>query len=132
MYFSERELGLPPRIDEVIKPSVWGGIVTSINRLIENGYFGNSFPAKCPDNDGIVGTDARFMGLAVLAEIHDLAWPLSADNTPTTLTILDLIEFCYQNIAKPIRGYYHDYWGQYHLDFDISYLLPGHAIRVFG
>jgi hypothetical protein len=36
------------------------------------------------------------------------------------MDILDMIEFSWRNVGKPIRGRYHDYFGHYHLTFDVE------------
>ena len=43
-----------------------------------------------------------------------------AGHLPQTLAILDLIEFCWRCIGKPIREGYHDYFKHHHLDFNIE------------
>jgi hypothetical protein len=119
-YFSERELGPKPRTENEVGANAWGGLVAFINTLIDNGYFGDKFPEMCPDNDGVVGTNKSTMSLAVLAEFPEIKFPLDASETPSTLTILDLLEFCHEHIAKPIQGSFHQYWGLHHLSFDVE------------
>lgn len=134
-YFSDRERGPIPRLNESIPGSAWGGIVAAVNSRIADGSFGRRFPEQCPDHQGIAGTNSHDMGLAVLAEIPELAetqqigrpdfrsdefrgWPLQADRIPTTLAILDLIELCHRFVASPIQGSFHSFFSHYHLDFD--------------
>lgn len=117
-YFSDRELGPQPRVEEEIQTLAWGGIVAIVRSLIGNGAFGTEFPAVCPDGLGPIGTNEVSMSLALQAEIPDLSWPLDENKVPSTLTILDLIEFCHRNVAEPIRRSYHRYFSHYHLDFD--------------
>ncbi|MBI2412870.1 MAG: hypothetical protein HYV24_06650 [Deltaproteobacteria bacterium] len=127
-YFSDREIGPKPRIKEVVNIEAWGGIVSIIGSLIDNGSFGIEFPAVCPDGLGIIGTDFQKLSLAVRAEIPDLPWPIPPISTstwpstepavPSTLSILDLIEFCHRNIAQPVKGSHHSFFGHYHLDFN--------------
>ena len=38
--------------------------------------------------------------------------------TPETVAALDLIQFCYQAVAKPIQGSYHSFFRHHHLSFD--------------
>lgn len=118
LYFSERELGQKPRTENEIGTNVWGGLVAYINSLIDNGFFGDKFPEMCPDNDGIVGTNKATMSLAISAEFPDIKIPLDPLESPPTLIILDLLEFCHEHISKPIQGYFHQYWGMHHLSFD--------------
>src|SRR3989337_1136856 len=103
-YFSDREIGAKPRIKEVITTDAWGGIVSIIGSLIDNGSFGIEFPAVCPDGLDTIGTDFQKLSLAVQAEIPDLIWPVDDRKVPPKLSILDFIEFCYRNIAQPVKG----------------------------
>lgn len=125
-YFSDREQGPRPRTEEVISHIAWGGVVALIQSLISAGAFGAKFPAICPDRKGATGTDENLLSLAVRAEIPGLTWPLETTAeqmqafAPNTLLVLDLIEFCYQAVGKPIQGSHHDIFGHYHLSFDIK------------
>lgn len=132
-YFSDRELGPRPRTEEVISPVAWGGIVALIQSLISSGAFGARFPAPCPDGQGPIGTDENSLSLAVLAEMPSLNWPLETTQwaqkdfvsetrafAPDALLVLDLIEFCYRSVGKPVQGSHHSYFGHYHLSFNIA------------
>jgi hypothetical protein len=120
LYFSEREHGPKPRIEDSIEANVWGGLAVFVNGLADNGYFGNSFPKMCPDNDGVTGTDESAMSLAILAEFPDVRFPFDPSEIIPTLTILDLLEFCHEHIAKPIQVHYHSFWRLHHLDFAVE------------
>ncbi len=81
----------------------------------------------CPDGAGPYGTDEQALSLALKAEIPGLEWPLQPplgeiedqeSHLLDTLTSLDLIQFSYQTIAKPIQGGYHSYYRHHHLTFD--------------
>jgi len=126
-YFSDREKGPRPRTGEQLTPEAWGGIVVLIRTLISTGAFGYTYPEMCPDGGGPFGTDEQALSLALRAEIPKLEWPLQAPlgeigdrelAVPDTLTILDLIQFSYQAVAKPIQGAYHSYYRHHHLTFD--------------
>lgn len=133
-YFSDREKGPSPRTNEEISTQAWKGISAVIQSLISQGSFGYKFPDDCPDGRGIIGTDERNMAAILQAEIPGLfqssllqTWDgsppninyaLNIDETPPTLAILDLIEFCYRNVAKPIQGSWHKFFDHYHLTFD--------------
>lgn len=127
-YYSDKERGTKPRTTESITPAVWGGIVALIKELISSGAFGNRYPERCPDGAGTVGTDENMFSLAVKAEISDIDWPLKTEQqktdgpswetepyVPDTVTVLDLIQFCYQSVAKPIPQSYHSFFGHSHL-----------------
>lgn len=128
-YFSDREIGATPRIKEQLTADALGGIVSLINSLIDNGSFGKEFSAICPDGQGVIcGTDSQRFSLAVRAEISDLTWPIPTSiistwpnpgpATPSTLSILDFIEFCHRHIARPVEKDYHSYYNHHHLEFD--------------
>jgi hypothetical protein len=139
-YFSDREQGPRPRTGETIGSAPWGGLVTAVDTRIAAGAFGVSFPEECPDGHGTAGTDFRGMGLAVLAEIPDLAeaeltgvepwelertkdftgWPLLPEHLPSTLVILDLVEFCHRHVADPIELDYHGFFRHSHLSFNVA------------
>jgi hypothetical protein len=132
-YFSDRERGPKPRTEEVITPSVWGGIVGIVQALVSTDAFGAKFPEYCPDGYGPAGTDEDALALAVQAEMPGLSWPLVTSEyvqggflsrkepfAPDTLLALDFIEFCYRAVALPIieGGSYHSYFNHTHLSFD--------------
>ncbi len=130
-YFSDREQGPRARTGEIISPVAWGGVVALIQSRISSGAFGARFPEPCPDGQGPIGADENSLSLAVLAEMPGLTWPLATTErvqdgvhsemqafAPDTLLALDLIEFCYRSVGKPIQGSHHSYFGHYHLSFD--------------
>ena len=130
-YFSDKERGPRSRTGEEITPEAWGGIIALIRSLISIGAFGFKYPEMCPDGAGPVGTDEQALALALKAEIPEIEWPLQAPTevivgggqdqesyVPDTFTILDLIQFSYQAVAKPIQGRYHDFFRHHHLTFE--------------
>ena len=107
-YFSDKEVGPKPRKEEIISPNAWGGIVAYMQSLISTGAFGFRYPEICQDGTVVVGTDVQDFSLALKAEIPDINWPLETRKqvggyasmkkpyAPDTLSILDLIQFCYK------------------------------------
>jgi AbiJ N-terminal domain 4 len=119
------------RSGDGIPQDVWGGIITLVNSLVVTGAFGANYPEICPSDHIPIGTDEKAIGLAVQAEIPGLKWPLattykihhgfhisSYPYVPDTQQVLDLIEFCYRTVAKPIQNSHHKELGHYHLGFD--------------
>src|SRR5690349_13659274 len=111
-YFSDRERGLSPRVSDEISARAWTAIAITIKNLIRSDAFAAAFVYECPDGRGNTGTDTRALSLMIQAEIPELSWPsdirelseyINSTEKPSTLAILDLIEFCYQNVAKPIQ-----------------------------
>lgn len=130
-YFSDRENGPRARTEQVISPEVWAGLVATVQALINSGAFGLRFPERCPDGQAVCGCDQDAVGASVIAEMPGLTWPLETSRlvddgflrqrepfTPETLLILDLLEFVYASVAKPILGKPHDYFNHHHLTFD--------------
>ncbi len=117
-YFSDRERGPLPRNSQEIAGAAWGGIVSLIDGYISSGGFGIDFPLECHDGCGPVGTDWRAFGRAARGEIPELEWPLREDPMPSTLVVLDLLEFCYRHAAEPIPGSYHGFFNHHHLSFE--------------
>ncbi|MBI4494386.1 MAG: hypothetical protein HY690_16505 [Chloroflexi bacterium] len=116
-YFSDRELGPRPRINGDVSPGAWGGIVAAVESRITDGSLGHHYPARCEDGLGCYGCDRDSFRLAVQSEIPDLTWPLDPDQLPQTLVVLDLVEFCYRAVGKPIPGSLHKFFGHTHLSF---------------
>lgn len=130
-YFSDRQNGPRARTEQVISPTVWGGLVATVQALINSGAFGLRFPERCPDGQATCGGDVDALAASVSAEMPGLAWPLEAVSldgegyfakrqpfAPDTLLVLDFIEFVHASVAKPISGKYHDFFSHHHLTFD--------------
>jgi len=122
-YFSEREQGERPRESEDIGEGAWGGIQALTRSRVEDGSFGAFYPETCDDGADPVGTDYNSLAKTVRAGIPAFAEPPWFDGSPDmpdTLNILDLIEFSWRTIGKPIKGEYHSFFGHYHLSFDVD------------
>lgn len=124
-YFSEKEEGERPRESEELGEGAWGGIKALITARIQNGAFGATYPNLCQDGDGTIGTDADAFWKGMQGDIpkfQELQLPVWFDaiEMPRTLDILDMIEFCWRCVGKPIHVDYHDYFKHYHLRFDVE------------
>lgn len=118
-YFSDREHGPKPRVSEEIGQAAWGGIAGHIQSRISDGSLGASFPEPCPDSGrGTTGTNAQAFGLSLMAEIPDVSWPFDLEKAPPTLAILDLVEFVFRSVGKPIIRDHHGYFQHDHLLYD--------------
>ena len=108
-YFSDRQFGPNPRIEEKIGKVAWDGILSLIQIKIDDGSLAFGFPSHCPDGNAIEGTNRSAFSARVRAEIHDLAgenpysWEPPPDSLPSTLAILDFIEFIARNIGEPTQ-----------------------------
>jgi hypothetical protein len=120
-YFSDKERGSRSRTEDIVSPTAWGGIVALINTLVSKGAFGHEFPDLCPDpGAGSVGTIEGQFSLAIQADIPGLSWPLSTSSAPDTLTVLDLVQFCYRFVAKPVGRSFHEHFKHYHLSYNVE------------
>ena len=122
-YFSERENGERPRESAEISEEAWGGIQALVRARIADGSLGAGYGENCPDGAGLVGTDESAFWLAMRGEnpaLHQNVLYDLSEEQPRTLDILDMIEFCWRCIGKPIRGGYHDFFRHYHLSFDVE------------
>ena len=116
-YYSDRHHGPPPRVVTEIPEPVSNGILALIRNRANDGWFGREYPEQCPDGRGPTGTDTNALREALgayrLYDIFGACVPL-----PTTLELLDLIEFAYEKIAEPERAGHHAFFDHYHLVFD--------------
>ena len=130
-YFSDKKSKSKPQTVDSVTPAAWGGIFALIQSLIATGAFGKQYPEMCPDGDGPTATDEHSFVLALKAEVPDIQWPLETEKKESggfswetkpwaseTMAVLDLIQFCYQVVTKPIQGGYHSYFRHHHLSFD--------------
>ena len=118
-YFSEREEGECPRENADIGEGAWGGIQALLRARIADGSFGASYSETCPDGGGPESAFWLAMRGENPALQQNVLYDLS-EEPPRTLDILDMIEFCWRCIGKPIRGSYHDFFKHYHLRFDVE------------
>ena len=107
-YFSDRHQGPPSRVVTEIPDAVSSGIVGCIRSRANDGWLGLEYPEQCPDGRGPTGTDTNALREALgahrLYNIFD-----HGDHQPTTLELLDLIEFTYEKIAEPERAGHHGF-----------------------
>src|SRR5439155_19233010 len=97
-YFSDRELGAQPRLNETIEGPVWRGFFGLIQTRIDRDAFGYGFPQTCPDGNALCGTNISALWDQARAEVPNLVvkdewierWPPSAHALPPTLAIRDL------------------------------------------
>ena len=119
-YFSDREFGQRPSTEEEIEEPVWEGLRALIVSKLEDGSFGVDFPDTCPDGLGPVGTDRGKFEAVMRAEIPNLPKNLFGyygEESPTTVDILDLLEFCRRHVAEAEEGSYHPFFQHFHLSF---------------
>ena len=123
MYFSEREMGGIPRHDEAIPEGAWGGIRALIRGRIDDGSLGATYPLTCEDGLGTIGTNEMGFLQALRAEVPSLSDGMRFEvyeETPETVDVLDVIEFCWRCVGLPVQDGYHGFFDHYHLQFDID------------
>ena len=137
-YFSDNDVGEIPRTQEEIDEVAWGGLRALIQTKINDGSFGMDYPTVCPDGSGPTGTDRNLFEAALRAEVRglpELLWRDSSSGPPSTLTILDLLIFCWWHIGDPTQEDFHDFFNHYHLSHDFRVGRHGFcedANRIFA
>lgn len=93
--------------------------------FVEKAYFQEALGYYCVDAGdvhGTMGTDPQMYATLRLREA-DL-FPLQPDKEYTEDNLFDLIEFQFDHISQPIKGWYHDYsgcgWHYTHFDKDMG------------
>jgi hypothetical protein len=114
-YFSDKHLN---DYNDEIPQKVWAGILSVINRHIVDGSIGFRFPELCQDGNAVCGTNEKNFYDTLKAHIPKCPWPLQPGEAPGLLVVLDLIEFTYKSIARPIQIEYHGFFKHHHLSFD--------------
>ena len=135
-YFSERETGDSLRETEDISVNVWRGLLTVVRNRAADGSFGAKFPVICEDGTFVTGAHMGMFEDALQAEIPKLvasieqSYPrfrrsiIDALQMPdlqfSASEILDLIEFCWKSMGKPIKIGTHSFFRHDHLEFDVE------------
>jgi len=129
-YFTDVEGKTRLRSSEEIGEGAWGGIAALIEKSIDNGSFGESFPSNCPDGSAVAGADRSTFFSMLRAEVPEIEtelgigkgnlYVLHPSRPPDVAVVLDVIQFCYAHVAKPVRGKYHSYFDHHHLTFDVE------------
>lgn len=122
-FFSDREFGERPRIEDAISQDAWNGIRAEILARVNDGSFGATYPRVCGDGGGPFGTDEDAFWQALKARVPDFDHPRWSNNWPEPAlhVAMDTIEFCWRSIGKPVRrGREHDYFRHFHLDHQID------------
>jgi hypothetical protein len=114
-YFSERELGLPPRDKEKIDKLFWNGFIALIQSRINDGSLAERFPLQCNDTPITIGSDEVAIGSTFQSHFSEMQWPLHLNDTPDTLLALSAVEFFYRTISKPIQKKYHHFFMHNHI-----------------
>lgn len=120
MYFGEREAGELPRVVEELTSNAWRGIVAEIVRRTQDGFLAQAFPLRaCPDSaqNGtlfITGCDLEVFYDRMRGDHPRIATPLTADQAPETIPMLEVIEWVFQHVSEPINPAFHSYHGDYH------------------
>lgn len=103
---------------EQLPDNVWGGIVSIVNRSIDNCALRETFPINCPDGNYVTETDVNSLNQTLEAHIPGIEIPLCVDQKPDILVIFDLIEFLHEKISKPRILGRHSYFSHNHYAFD--------------
>lgn len=120
MNFSERKKGLPVRDQEILSDRAWHGLISLVDNLIDNNFFGKSFPYICGNCGRNGGFDNGRLNSTLYAELgiengwihfktnclendyrNDYCRDKKITDEELSWIALDLIEFCFQYCAMP-------------------------------
>lgn len=105
---------------DIVPASTQRGILALSNRALDSNWLAREFPDRCPDGNGVAGTDRSAALDTLRALVPDLLWPPSVDDAPATEVILDLVDFVAQRVAWPVEGAHHSLFGHHELTFDVA------------
>lgn len=82
-------------------------------QFTDQSFFQESFGYNCVDAGDVPGTLGEDIGGRILIELRkDNMWPMRSHiDAYTEDDLFDLIEFLFDNISKPVDGYFHSYGG---------------------
>lgn len=107
-YFGDRELGEQPRTQNEIGRAAWGGLQALVYARVADGSFGAGYPETRQRGRRL--NEVMFRA-AMHAEIPGLPftpWISQSDDFPSTVRILELIEFCWRHVGYPVQSRHHD------------------------
>jgi hypothetical protein len=88
---------------------------------VADNSFADAFPRRCPDGQ-VEGTEERLFNQKLAGLVHEVIdqYGQFPEEVPSTLAILDFIEFCWKHISKANQNHFHQYPrpGHFHLFFD--------------
>ena len=114
-YYSERLVGDAPREDQEISVAFWGGFASLVESRSRDGWFAERYPVHCFEAPLPVETNDKSLGAAFVARNPRVMWPLDVHTTPSTLDVLDSIEFFGRIVSIPTQRAYHDYGRHNHI-----------------
>lgn len=92
-------------------------LVGFVKNKIASHWFARAFPERCPDGNGVSGTDDNNLRANIQALIPGLEWPLLVDDAFTDEQVLDLTEYAARRVVRPEQGRYHPFYSHYELVF---------------
>lgn len=116
--FTERHNLGRPRVAEVLNDAARAGLLTLVEKLVEDEWFGHAFPDRCGDGYAYAGTSRQRLKDTVAG--YGLVWPPDVDRAapPDDSQMFDLLEYCYEIAAYPESSSYHSYMGHHHYTYD--------------
>ncbi len=101
-----------------------------VSARVEEEWFGEAYPLRCPDGYPLAGTDLLKLRAALkgyglklpsLYERPGFSWgePMPEEPAPPTdAEVFDLLEFSYEMMAEPEAGEFHRYMGHTHYRYN--------------
>lgn len=116
-FYSDRSHGQVPRTSDELPEATSQGLQALVKSKADTGWFAQRFPEKCPDGQGVVGTDFGVFWRHARAYVPRLPERPSDTEMPDD-ALLDLLEFATRNCAEPSESRYHSFFHHWELEFD--------------
>jgi hypothetical protein len=131
-FFSDRTSQPTSRVGEEITAHAWRGLVALIRGHISDGSLARDFPIRdCEDGEShVTGTDETMFLDSLKAHVPQAGEiPLATSRLPSTLVVLDILDFVALHIDQPSGRVFHRYFGHEHLLFrrDQQWTTPSEA-----
>ncbi len=115
--FTERHGQGKPRTAELLDGASKTGLVAMVAALVDQDWFGKSYPSRCPDGTANAGCDRHSLQASMAG--YGLVWPRPSDvEELADGQVFDLLEFSYEMLALPIEKDFHGYYRHHHFDYD--------------
>ena len=96
----------------------WMGISATFHRLAEQHYFAADFPERCPDGQGVSGTNMDALHRLLNGHVPTLGCVPIDQQHPATATAMDIVEFCWRHVQEPHVANHHSFFHHDHYQFD--------------
>lgn len=117
-FYSDRVNGPQAAVNDALPAATSRGVLGLIGTKVTANWFARVFPERCPDGQGVCGTDVGALSANLQALVPGAPWPLLyPDASVTDEVVFDLVEYAAARVAEPVERQFHSYFGHYELGF---------------